>query len=125
MANKQNYTKKHGYEFILDAAIDRSRSGPWARIVTIHSVLHARPDIEWIWYLDMDAFILEKQIDIYDQVTRKYQWGLNRKRNVTKDILISDDCSRTDSFNAGCKSIVLEFSLEDSGRSRSKFFLDY
>lgn len=106
VANKQSYAKKHGYEFILDTVIDRTRSAPWARIVSIHSLMHTRPDIEWIWSLDMDAFILEKQIDIYDQVTKKYQWGLDRKRNVTKDILVSEDCPRPDSFNAGCKSTV-------------------
>ena len=106
VANKKNYVKQHGYAFILDAAIDQTRSGPWARIVTIHSVMHARPDIEWFWCLDIDAFILEKQIDIYDQVTKKYQWGLDRKLNITKDILMSDDCNQVDSFNDGCESAL-------------------
>ncbi|CAF1407413.1 unnamed protein product [Adineta steineri] len=63
--------------------------------------MHIRPDIEWFWWLDLDAFILEKHIDIYEQVIKKYQWGLDKKYNTTKDILVSDDCSGPNSFNTG------------------------
>jgi hypothetical protein len=106
VANKRNYVKKHGYEFILDTVIDGTRSVPWARIVTLHAAMHSRPDIEWFWHLDMDAFILEKQIDIYDHVIKKYQWGLEKDKNITKDLLMSCDCSGLKSFNGGCKSTL-------------------
>jgi hypothetical protein len=106
VANKRNYVKKHGYEFILDTVIDGTRSIPWARIVTLHAAMHSRPDIEWFWHLDMDAFILEKEIDIYDHVIKKYQWGLEKDKNITKDLLMSCDCSGLKSFNAGCKSTL-------------------
>jgi hypothetical protein len=106
VANKRNYVKKHGYEFILDTVIDGTRSAPWARIVTLHAAMHSRLDIEWFWHLDMDAFILEKEIDIYDHVIKKYQWGLEKDKNITKDLLMSCDCSGLKSFNAGCKSTL-------------------
>ncbi|CAF1162540.1 unnamed protein product [Adineta steineri] len=101
VASKLNYAKIHGYHFILDAAIDRTRSGHWSKIVTLHSAMHTRPDIEWFWWLDLDAFILEKYIDIYEQVIKKYQWGLDKKYNITKDILVSEDCGGPNSFNTG------------------------
>lgn len=106
VANKRNYAKRHGYEFLLDTMIDKSRSAAWSRIVTAHSAMHTRPDIEWFWCLDMDAFILEKHIDIYDQVIKKYQWGSNAEENITKDILMSSDCNDPVSFNDGCKSFL-------------------
>lgn len=54
----------------------------------------------------MDAFILQKQIDIYDHVIKTYQWGLKEELSITKDILMSADCNHPDSFNAGCKSTL-------------------
>jgi hypothetical protein len=47
VANKRNYVRRHGYEFILDTVVDGTRSAVWARIVTLYSAMHSRPDIEW------------------------------------------------------------------------------
>lgn len=103
VANKQDYARRHHYDFILDTTIDPTRSGLWARVITLHAAMHSRPDIQWFWYLDMDAFILEKQIDIYDQVLKKYQWVVHQGQMIQKDLLISEYCTKPDSFNSGCE----------------------
>ena len=106
VANKMNYARRHNYDFILDTTIDTTRSPLWGRVIALHSAMHSRPDIEWFWYLDMDAFILEKQIDIYDHVIKKYEWGTVEGQRTQKDILMSEDCNQPDSFNAGCELMI-------------------
>jgi hypothetical protein len=80
-ANKRQYAVKHGYSFVARSAefaqeaARGQRKTVWGKIDVIEKVL---PKYDWIFWLDMDAVIMDqdrKLEDLLDQVKRLYPDG--------------------------------------------------
>jgi hypothetical protein len=62
--NRINYAKNHNYE-VIDGhgSIDRSRPVAWSKLLAI---LTSLPKYDYVFYLDMDAVIMESDISLED-----------------------------------------------------------
>lgn len=62
LEDKIEYARKHNYNFIyFSNKIDPNRPAQWSKIKSIEYVLK---DYEWVWWIDIDALIINKDIKI-------------------------------------------------------------
>src|SRR5580704_6064568 len=45
--------------------ISKRRSPVWGKLAAVMEALDTYPNAEWIWWLDMDAIIMTRSIDLY------------------------------------------------------------
>ena len=79
--NKIEYVNKHNYDFIyFDDVIDKTRPPQWSKVKAVETILK---DYEWVWWIDIDALIMEFDImleslidDDYDMIftSNKYSY---------------------------------------------------
>jgi len=79
--NKIEYANKHNYDFIyFDDVIDKTRPPQWSKVKAVESILK---DYDWVWWIDIDALIMEFDImleslldDNYDMIftSNKYSY---------------------------------------------------
>jgi mannan polymerase II complex MNN10 subunit len=79
--NKIEYANKHNYDFIyFDDVIDKTRPPQWSKVKAVESILK---DYDWVWWIDIDALIMEFDImleslidDDYDMIftSNKYSY---------------------------------------------------
>lgn len=68
--NKIDYAKKHGYDVIyFDKAIDLSRPPQWSKVKAIE---YALKDYDWVWWIDIDALIMEFDIKLESIIDENY-----------------------------------------------------
>ncbi|CAO3598301.1 unnamed protein product [Absidia cylindrospora] len=79
--NKRNYALKHGYAFVARSAefaqeaARRQRKTVWGKIDVVEKVL---PKYDWVFWLDMDAVVMDQERtleDILYQVKQLYPQG--------------------------------------------------
>jgi len=64
------YGKKHGYDVIFfDDIIDKSRPAPWSKVKAVEHVLDK---YEWVWWLDIDALIIDNNIQLENIIDNNY-----------------------------------------------------
>jgi mannan polymerase II complex MNN10 subunit len=79
--NKIEYVNKHNYDFIyFDDVIDKTRPPQWSKVKAVETILK---DYDWVWWIDIDALIMEFDImleslidDDYDMIftSNKYSY---------------------------------------------------
>ena len=79
--NKIEYANKHNYDFIyFDDVIDKTRPPQWSKVKAVETILK---DYDWVWWIDIDALIMEFDImleslidDDYDMIftSNKYSY---------------------------------------------------
>jgi len=100
--NKIEYANKHNYDFIyFDDVIDKTRPPQWSKVKAVECILK---DYDWVWWIDIDALIIEFDImleslidDNYDLIftSNKYSYLSNgssffKNTQLTFDFL--SDC---------------------------------
>jgi len=70
LQSKINYTKKHGYEYILgdEQFWDRTRPIPWSKIPFLLHVLNNSDENDYIFLSDADVYITNMDIKIEDHI---------------------------------------------------------
>ncbi|CAA19268.1 Alpha-1,2-galactosyltransferase [Schizosaccharomyces pombe] len=73
--NRREYAERHGYKFeFLDADAYASRvTGhlmPWVKVPMLQDTMKKYPDAEWIWWLDHDALVMNKDLNVVDHVLK-------------------------------------------------------
>lgn len=73
LENRNEYAKKHGYNhhFVDLNKFSTDESVVWLKIPAIVETFEKYPDAEWIWWLDMDALIMNMDLKIGDHVLKK------------------------------------------------------
>ncbi|CAM6111622.1 unnamed protein product [Calypogeia fissa] len=65
LKNKVDYCRLHDIEIFYNMAhLDKEMSGFWAKLPLIRKLMLAHPDIEWIWWMDSDAFFTDMEFEL-------------------------------------------------------------
>ena len=68
--NKIEYASKHGYDlFYFDTEIDKSRPPQWSKIKAVEYLLN---DYEWVWWIDIDALVINMDIKLEEIIDNNY-----------------------------------------------------
>lgn len=100
--NKIEYANKHNYDFIyFDDVIDKTRPPQWSKVKAVESILN---DYDWVWWIDIDALIMEFDImleslidDDYNMIftSNKYSYlsnGSSFFKNTPETFDFLNDC---------------------------------
>ncbi|KAI5779726.1 galactosyl transferase GMA12/MNN10 family-domain-containing protein [Geopyxis carbonaria] len=71
--NRQEYADYHGYKyhFINITKFDIGGAHPvWAKLPSIVEAFNTYPDAEWVWWLDLDAIIMNPEIDLNEHLLK-------------------------------------------------------
>lgn len=65
-----SYAAKHGHDLIFfDQTIDTTRPPQWSKVKAVRHVLS---DYDWVWWLDIDALIMNHSISLTDIIDENY-----------------------------------------------------
>jgi len=68
--NKKRYAKKHGYHLIwFEDILDKTRPPQWSKILAVQQVLK---NYRWVWWIDIDAMIVNYDIKLESIIDEKY-----------------------------------------------------
>lgn len=70
--NREQYAAKHGYVTMIVKLFDYQTDGApqsWARIFAMRHALSLYPESKFIWFLDQNAYIMELDKSLEDQLT--------------------------------------------------------
>ncbi|KAJ3518245.1 hypothetical protein NM208_g14588 [Fusarium decemcellulare] len=70
--NRELYASRHGYEALVVKATDYpTEKSPrsWAKIIAMRHALSLYPDAKFIWFLDQNAYIMDLDRSLEEQVT--------------------------------------------------------
>lgn len=63
--NKIDYCRIHNIEIVYNMAhLDEELSGYWAKLPLIRKLMLSHPEVEWIWWMDSDAFFTDMLFEI-------------------------------------------------------------
>ncbi|EPS63631.1 hypothetical protein M569_11153, partial [Genlisea aurea] len=63
--NKVDYCRIHGIEIIHSmATLDEHLTGEWSKLPLIRKLMVSHPDVEWLWWMDGDAFLTDMKFRI-------------------------------------------------------------
>ncbi|KAI3467300.1 hypothetical protein Pfo_023963 [Paulownia fortunei] len=63
--NKIDYCRMHNIEIVYNMAhLDKELSGYWAKLPLIRKLMLSHPEVEWIWWMDSDAFFTDMIFEI-------------------------------------------------------------
>ncbi|XP_057443139.1 probable xyloglucan 6-xylosyltransferase 3 [Lotus japonicus] len=63
--NKIDYCRLHGIEIVYNMAhLDMELAGYWAKLPMIRRLMLSHPEVEWIWWMDSDAFFTDMVFEI-------------------------------------------------------------
>lgn len=65
LKNKIDYCRIHGIEIVYHSAdMDREMTGNWAKLPLIRRLILSHPEVEWVWWMDNDAFFTDMGFEI-------------------------------------------------------------
>lgn len=68
--NRAEYAKKHGYDCIyFTETIDKTRPPQWSKIKAVEYFLN---EYEWVWWLDIDALVIDTNKKLESIIDNKY-----------------------------------------------------
>ncbi|KAL3684722.1 hypothetical protein R1sor_002744 [Riccia sorocarpa] len=71
LKNKVDYCRLHEIDLFYNMAqLDKKISGFWSKLPLLRAVMLAHPDVEWIWWVDSDAFFTDMKFKV---PTAKYE----------------------------------------------------
>ncbi|MED6182338.1 putative xyloglucan 6-xylosyltransferase 3 [Stylosanthes scabra] len=63
--NKIDYCRLHGIEIVYNLAhLDKELAGYWAKLPMIRRLMLSHPEVEWIWWMDSDAFFTDMVFEL-------------------------------------------------------------
>lgn len=106
--DKIKYAKKHKYNFIFFyEKIDPSRPAQWSKIKAIEYVLK---DYDWVWWIDIDALIMNKNIKIESIIDENFDIILteNKYSFISNGSSFFKNTSFTKKFLKECYDLNLD-----------------
>ncbi|KAK1363433.1 putative xyloglucan 6-xylosyltransferase 5 [Heracleum sosnowskyi] len=84
--NKIDYCRIHGIEIVYNMAhLDKELAGYWAKLPLIRKLMLSHPEVEWIWWMDSDAWFTDM---VFEIPYRKYE-GYNMVIHGYPDLLFN------------------------------------
>ena len=71
--NKLWYAERNQYEFVNDTTdyiLEQGRSDTWLIELSILNVIKTRPDIDWIFWTDIDSLIMNYEVKLEDLISQ-------------------------------------------------------
>ncbi|KAK4403055.1 putative xyloglucan 6-xylosyltransferase 5 [Sesamum angolense] len=63
--NKIDYCRVHNIEIVYNMAhLDKELAGYWTKLPVIRALMLSHPEVEWIWWMDSDAFFTDMFFEI-------------------------------------------------------------
>ncbi|KAL8645989.1 MAG: hypothetical protein Q9210_006396 [Variospora velana] len=70
--NRMTYANRHGYEFMWAniSSYNLSHGEPiyWSKVPVLQEAFIRYPEVEWVWWMDMDIIIMNQSLSIWDHV---------------------------------------------------------
>ncbi|KAK7429051.1 putative alpha-1,6-mannosyltransferase mnn11 [Neonectria magnoliae] len=121
--NREQYAKRHGYESMIVKLFDYNTNGApqsWAKIIATRHALSLHPEAAYIWHLDQNAYIMELDVSLEEQITEaKKLEGLMIK---DQSIVPPDSIIKTFNHLKGEEAGFI-ISQDDSGLVTNSFIL--
>ncbi|KAL8720761.1 MAG: hypothetical protein Q9225_002427 [Loekoesia sp. 1 TL-2023] len=87
--NRMTYADRHGYEFmwsnITSYNLPNGEPIYWNKIPVLQEAFIRYPDVEWVWWMDMDIIIMNQSLSLWDHVLSPEGMA----RNVVLDKIIN------------------------------------
>ncbi|KAK3330209.1 glycosyltransferase family 34 protein [Apodospora peruviana] len=134
--NKKKYVSRWGYDLeIVDMSTKKRYAHEWResweKVDFIRSSLRKYPKAEWIWWLDLNTFIMEPSYSLQDHIFNNLQQHVYRDINEYNPLNIShpltdphlDEESRSAVGDGKAESINLVLPQDCSGFNLGSFFI--
>ncbi|KAF3938191.1 hypothetical protein ABW19_dt0202350 [Dactylella cylindrospora] len=124
--NRQEYANFHGYQFnfINISKYDLRGAHPvWAKIPALIDTFIQYPDAQWVWWLDLDAIIMNPDIDLNSHILS--HTAMRTKFEAGVEFLKSES-KHTGHFmskDADPKDIEIIIGQDHNGLNAGSFFL--
>ncbi|PTB63024.1 glycosyltransferase family 34 protein [Trichoderma citrinoviride] len=72
--NREQYAAKHGYEAFIVKAYDYDTQGApqsWSKLMAMRHALSKFPECRFVWYLDQDAYIMDMNRSLEEQLLNR------------------------------------------------------
>lgn len=79
--NKVEYAMQHGYGFLCKNNNFTLPHASGEKLPFIKQYIHAHPDVEWVWWLDIDTLITNHHIRIEDRIDNNYHFIISKDLN--------------------------------------------
>lgn len=106
--NFVDYGKKHGYDVIFfDEIIDKSRPAPWSKVKAVEHVLDK---YEWVWWIDIDALIMNPNIKLESIIDSTYDviFTANKYSTISNGSSFYKNSTFTKQFLRDCYELQLD-----------------
>ncbi|KAJ6263287.1 hypothetical protein Dda_1849 [Drechslerella dactyloides] len=126
MANRQEYADFHGYKFhfINISRYDLHGAHPvWAKIPALLDTFIHFPDVHWVWWLDVDAMIMNPDIDLNSHVLSH---AAMRTKFAAGTEFLKSESKHTGQYMSGRadpKEIDVIIGQDHNGLNAGSFFL--
>lgn len=88
LKNRFHYAKKHGLDFYVDFdGGSSSRGTEWHKLDMVEAVIRQGTH-DWVWYLDLEALIMNTDVDVR-YIVRRALAQTQRPKDV--DVIVSQD----------------------------------
>ncbi|EEB08924.1 alpha-1,2-galactosyltransferase [Schizosaccharomyces japonicus yFS275] len=103
--NRRAYAERHGFKFMQrnvdNYEISKQHAPAWSKIPILREAMNTYPDAEWIWWLDHDALIINRDFHLVNDLLRydKLNSTIFRNRWYTPGSGISDNTITPGDYN--------------------------
>ncbi|EEB08705.1 alpha-1,2-galactosyltransferase gmh3 [Schizosaccharomyces japonicus yFS275] len=125
--NRIAYAKKHNYAFEFVNVSEMPIPPVWAKMPAILATMDKYPKAKWIWWLDQDAIIMNKELSLQDHLLSqkamrrsllRKQPFFNEKDSAAPHLVTPSEYSDADLENVG-----LIISCDLNGLNAGSFFV--
>lgn len=134
--NKQEYTKRWGYELEVVNMLAKKRYSyewreSWEKVDVIRETMLKYPDAEWFWWLDLNTWIMEHSYSLQDHIFDHLSSVTYRDINVYNPLNIThpfsdtylDELDRSPTGDQDPSSIQIVLSQDCAGFNLGSFFI--
>ncbi|KAJ9164873.1 Galactosyl transferase GMA12/MNN10 family protein [Coniochaeta hoffmannii] len=134
--NKKKYTHRWGYDLeVVDMSTKKRYAHEWResweKVDFVRAALRKYPKAEWIWWLDLNTFIMEPSYSLQSHIFNNLDKHIYRDINYFNPLNIThpidepylDEASRSPVGDGDINSVNLMLSQDCSGFNLGSFFI--
>ncbi|GMM27760.1 alpha-1,6-mannosyltransferase [Martiniozyma asiatica (nom. inval.)] len=112
ISNKQKYADKYGYKLSLVDMSTRKRYSHewregWQKVDVVRQVMRENPQAEWFWWLDLNTFIMDMDVDI-SKLFKNPQKYAHRSVEYLNPLNIKVDSPFADTINSPIEFLIAQ-----------------
>ncbi|OIW34777.1 galactosyl transferase GMA12/MNN10 family protein [Coniochaeta ligniaria NRRL 30616] len=134
--NKKKYTNRWGYDLeVVDMSTKKRYAHEWResweKVDFVRAALRKYPKAEWIWWLDLNTFVMEPSYSLQSHIFNNLDKHIHRDINYFNPLNIThpfnepylDEASRSPVGDGDSSSVNLMLSQDCSGFNLGSFFI--